>query len=81
MPIQNPITAGTKDHFPKLSDCSIEGSSRLQIEAAVITPAANPVSVRCREIFNFLFIKNTPADPRTVPAKGINNPCITSANI
>ena len=44
MPSQNPTTAGTKDHFPISDACSIAGSSKLQIDAATITPAANPAA-------------------------------------
>ena len=46
MPIQKPIAAGKKAHLPIESDCSIAGINKLQIEAATITPAANPVKAR-----------------------------------
>ena len=34
---------GTNAHWPKACDCSMAGISRLQMEAATMTPAANPV--------------------------------------
>ena len=46
MPSQNPMTAGTNDHFPMFAACSMAGIKRLQTEAATITPAAKPVSAR-----------------------------------
>ena len=46
-PIQKPAAAGKNDHLPRPTACSIAGISRLQTEAATITPAAKPVSARC----------------------------------
>ena len=50
------------------------GIRRLQIEAATITPAANPVSARCTDLLNVVLIKNTHAAPSVVPTNGINMP-------
>ena len=50
------------------------GISRLQIDAATITPAAKPASARCTKSPSDLFIKNTHAEPSVVPIKGINIP-------
>ncbi len=44
------------------SDCSMAGISRLQIDAATITPAAKPASARCTKSPSDLFIKNTHAE-------------------
>ena len=74
IPIQNPATAGTNDKFPIFSDCLIAGIRRLQIEAATITPAANPVSARCTDLPSVFFIKKTHAAPSVVPTNGINMP-------
>ena len=41
------------------------------MEAATITPDANPISARCTTGFIFRFVKNTPAAPKDVPMKGI----------
>ena len=47
MPAQKPITAGRKAKVPASVDCSMAGISRLQIDAATMTPEAKPVSPRC----------------------------------
>ena len=60
------------------SDCSMAGISRLQIDAATITPAAKPASARCTKSPRDLFIKNTHAEPSAVPIKGIKIPNNTS---
>lgn len=74
IPIQKPINAGRKDSLPMLSDCSIAGISRLQIDAATITPAAKPASERCTILLSDFFIKNTHAEPSVVQIKGISIP-------
>ena len=51
VPSIKPTAAGTKDHFPSPLLCCIAGISRLQIDAATITPAAKPV--RIFSIFTF----------------------------
>lgn len=73
-PSQRPAAAGAKDHFPSSSDRSIAGISRLQTDAAVITPAAKPVSPFCRPSDIAFFIKNTLAAPREVPKNGSRSP-------
>ena len=60
------------------ADCSMDGISRLQMEAATMTPAAKPVNARLTCSFKDVFIKKTMAAPREVPAKGIKIPRITS---
>ena len=80
MPIQKPAAAGRKAHFPIPSACCIAGISRLHMEAATMTPPANPVSARCTFCFRFFLMKNTQAEPAAVPAKGISRPKITSAD-
>ena len=82
-PTQKPIRAGRKDSLPIPSDCSIAGISRLQIDAATITPAAKPASERCTKSPSDFFIKNTHAAPSIVPRNGISIPrkvsiCLTA---
>ena len=74
MPSQNPTAAGTKDQVPRSADRSMAGISRLQTDAAVITPAANPVSPRWTPSDRPCRIPNTQAAPRAVPANGISTP-------
>ena len=74
IPIQKPAAAGTNDHFPIALDSSMAGISRLQTEAATITPAAKPVSARCTRSLSLFLIKNTHAAPRDVPRNGIKIP-------
>ena len=54
--------------------CSMAGSSRLQMEAATMTPAANPVRIRCILSLMAFFMRNTQAAPKDVPKKGIKMP-------
>jgi hypothetical protein len=44
------------------------------MEAAVITPAANPVRARWTPAFSSFFSRNTQDDPAAVPANGIISP-------
>lgn len=77
MPSQKPVTAGIKDHVPIVSEYSMAGIRRLQMEAATMTPAANPVRALCTNGFSLFFINNTQAEPSVVPRKGIRIPCNT----
>ncbi len=82
-PIQNPTNAGKKAILPMGADCSMAGISRLQMEAATITPAAKPTSARCTRLPRDFFIQSTQAAPSVVPKKGIKNPrnasmCLTA---
>ena len=76
--MRNPIAAGRNESFPISALLSSAGSSRLQNEAATITPAANPVRILfspseiCRRRIN------TIAAPRLVPANGIRIPSMVS---
>jgi len=63
-----------KESFPIADDCSMAGISRLQTEAATITPAAKPVSERCTASLSDFFMKNTHAAPSDVPRNGIKMP-------
>lgn len=74
MPSKNPATAGRNDSFPIGSDCSIAGISRLQTDAATMTPAANPVSALCTIWFSLFFMNSTQAEPSVVPRNGIRMP-------
>ena len=62
------------DNVPIFSDCSIAGIKRLQMDAATITPAANPASARCTCFLSVFFIKSTHAAPSVVPMNGISIP-------
>ena len=74
MPAQNPINAGRKASRPLSEHCSIAGTIRLHIEAATMTPAANPVSALWTPILRSFFRKNTQAAPSDVPTNGIRSP-------
>ena len=52
----------------------VNGRSRLQMDAAAMTPAANPFKRVSRRGFKSFFRKNTQAAPREVPKKGIRIP-------
>ena len=71
MPSRKPTAAGKKDSFPIPSLLSSAGCSRLQKDAATITPAAKPVNSFCILSDIWLFSRNTIAAPRHVPRKGI----------
>ncbi|MFQ6804129.1 MAG: hypothetical protein ACLRT5_04050 [Lachnospiraceae bacterium] len=55
----------------------MEGSSRDQMEAAVITPAANPSITCSARGWRLLFIKKIKAAPSKVPKKGRNRPQVS----
>ena len=78
IPNKNPTDAGTHAIFPCSSDISIAGKISDQIEAAIITPDAKPKSNFSINLFILFLIKNTIAEPRVVPANGINNPNVKS---
>ena len=60
------------------SAISIDGINNDQIEAAIITPEANPNNNFSILLFILSFIRNTITEPNVVPKNGINNPQITS---
>ena len=70
--------AGSHAIFPWSSDISIAGKIKDQIDAAIITPDANPNNSFSTILFILFLIKNTIAAPKVVPAKGINNPKVSS---
>ena len=72
MPTQKPTTAGTKENFCRCAEFSMAGISRLQMDAAIITPPAKPVSIRSAERLSFSFKKKTKKAPRVVPKKGMS---------
>ena len=69
----NPANAGKKANRPNFSDCSIAGISRLQTDAATITPAAKPASERCTRSPRARRIKIRMLRPAMYP-KGDQNP-------
>ena len=73
-PIQKRVTAGRNAHFPNSADRSMAGISRLQMDAAVMTPAAKPVRPRWIPSDKSLLRKNTHAAPKVVPRKGSSRP-------
>ena len=75
MPTRKPTAAGRKERFPRSALSSSAGSSRLQKDAATMTPAAKPVRSFCRLSEICFFRKNTIAAPRLVPRNGISVPC------
>ena len=74
IPSIKPVTAGTNCIFPRLCDCSSAGIRRLQTDAAIITPAAKPLSIFVVFTESSFFIKSTHAAPSDVPINGINKP-------
>ena len=80
-PAHTPMKLGKNASFPMCSDCSIAGMIKLHTEAATITPAAKPMSSRCRFRFILSFKKNTQAAPSTVPKNGMNIALADSKNI
>ena len=77
----NPVTAGKNAKEPRGREDSIAGISRLHTEAAVMTPAAKPERNLVREGFTPL-MKNTQAEPRAVPRKGMSIPfSISKCNV
>lgn len=74
MPHQKPAAAGKNAHVPKEAERSIAGMSRLQMEAATITPAANPVSPRRRPSVRSRFKNSTPGGAKRSAGKGDQDP-------
>ena len=74
MPIRKPMAAGRKASFPIPELLSSAGCSRLQKDAATITPAAKPVSAFCILSEICFFRRKTIAAPRLVPRNGIRTP-------
>lgn len=65
---------GRKAQRPRACENSRAGARRLQKEAAVMTPAANPVSARFTFSLSPFFRKKTKQAPRLVPIKGMMTP-------
>ena len=74
-PPKNPITTGV------MLPISIAGISSDHTDAATITPDANPKSIFWNNSGISFFIKNTNADPKTVPANGIKSAVKMASNI
>ena len=75
------MTAGRNDQLPSDALSSIAGISKLQTEAATITPAAKPMSAFCTRAESSSFITNTHAAPRLVPRNGMRSPAKSSFSI
>ena len=70
MPARNPTEAGMTDIGPVNPDISMLGMSSDHTEAATITPEAKPSSVRSSSGDICPRMKNTNAEPSTVPNSG-----------
>ena len=81
VPAQNPTNAGIHAMRPSISEPSRAGCSRLQIEAATMTPAAKPASERSSSAERLPRMTNTQAAPSVVPRNGTSRPMIASAGI
>ena len=73
MPAIKPTAAGTTAMRPMPAHISIPGMSSDHTEAATITPEAKPNNDFCANTGMPLFMKNTKAEPKTVPRNGISN--------
>ena len=74
IPHQNPMKAGMNAHCPLSELCSMAGTIRLHMDAATMTPAANPVRARWTPVLMSFLRKNTHAAPAAVPKNGIIRP-------
>ncbi len=74
IPTQKPIKEGTKENLPSFELCSKDGMSRLQIDAATMTPAAKPDKALSTPSLRLFFKRNTEAAPNDVPKNGIRMP-------
>ena len=77
IPKLNPIAVGSHLISPCSSAISIDGIISDHIDAAIITPAAKPSRSLSTFLFTSFFIKNTIAEPKVVPKKGIKSPIAT----
>ena len=64
------------DHAPLSALISIAGMSNDHTDAATITPEAKPSNDFCSRMDISSFIKNTKAEPSSVPNSGIRSPMI-----
>ena len=74
MPSRNPTAGGNHEIPPFSSAISIAGIRSDHTDAAIMTPDANPSSVFSSFCFISFLIKNTIAEPSTVPENGISIP-------
>ena len=74
MPAINPMAVGIIAILPATMFILTDGSIKDQNDAETITPAAKPRSDFCNFADISLFVRNTTADPSTIPAIGINKP-------
>ena len=72
------MVAGTHGILPMASACSMAGKSSDQIEAAVITPAANPKKILLKLRLKFFRTKKTQAAPAVVIKKMNSRPNVVS---
>ena len=73
IPARKPTSAASHSGALPPLDISIDGISKDHTDAAIITPAANHKSIFSNFGAIRFFKKNTIAEPRDVPTKGIAN--------
>ena len=73
IPARKPTSVASHSGALLPFDISIDGISKDHTDAAIITPAANPKSIFSNFGAIRFFKKNTMAEPRDVPIKGIAN--------
>jgi hypothetical protein len=78
IPDKKPTLAGSQAILPCSSAISIAGINNDQIDAAIITPEANPNNSFWMEGLISFFTKKTIDAPKVVPKKGIIKPIIAS---
>ena len=71
IPARKPTAAGMTDILPMSAHMSMPGMSRDHTEAATMTPEAKPKSDFCTFGGILSFMKNTKAEPATVPINGM----------
>ena len=69
MPRINPPAAGNQPGIPAACASSIAGMSKLQTDAAIMTPAANPRNIFCIPTLTSFLKKKTIAAPKVVIRK------------
>ena len=74
IPPKKPPAAGSQATCPCSPAISMAGIKRDHTDAAIMTPDAKPRSIFSTPLCIPFLIKNTIADPRVVPAKGIIKP-------
>lgn len=80
-PSKNPAAAGSQANLPKCSDISMDGMSKDQTDAAIMTPAEKPKRKFCKDGFGSFLISSTEIAPADVPMNGMSMPHITTQGV